>query len=98
MVIMAPDHVRDIFTKLRFDPSDLFQTTLPLFLTRWVPRFCAPTFVFLAGAGAFLQRARGKSRSGLAGFLVTRGLWLVVLELTVVRLGWALDLNCTSLL
>ncbi len=53
--------------------------------------------MFLAGAGAFLQGARGKSRSELAGFLVTRGLWLVVLELTVVRLGWAFDLNYAGL-
>jgi uncharacterized membrane protein len=98
MVIMALDHVRDFFTELRFDPSDLSQTTVPLFFTRWITHFCAPTFVFLAGAGAFLQGARGKSRSELAGFLVTRGLWLVVLELTVVRLGWAFDLNYASLL
>jgi uncharacterized membrane protein len=88
MVIMMLDHTRDFVhnAALRFDPLDLTQTNTLLFLTRWITHYCAPTFVFLAGTGAYLQFARGKSKSEMSRFLVTRGLWLIVLEFTVVRL------------
>src|SRR6266516_3188529 len=89
MVIMMLDHTRDFihYGALLFDPLDLSKTTTTLFLTRWITHYCAPVFVFLAGTGAYLQFARGKSKSELSRFLVTRGLWLVVLEFTVVRFG-----------
>ena len=93
MVVMALDHVRDFFTDVRFQPLDLSQTTLALGLTRWVTHFCAPVFVFLAGTGAFLSLTRGKTRRELSLFLLTRGVWLVVLELTVVRFGWFLNFD-----
>jgi uncharacterized membrane protein len=89
MVVMMLDHTRDFVHSgaFFFDPTDLSRTTLTLFLTRWITHYCAPIFVFLAGTGAYLQFARGKSKSELSKFLLTRGLWLIVLELTVVRLG-----------
>ena len=89
MVIMMLDHTRDFlhYGVLQFDPLDLTQTNTALFLTRWITHFCAPVFVFLAGTGAYLQFARGKSKRELSRFLITRGLWLIVLEFTVVRLG-----------
>src|SRR2546422_10510253 len=87
MVIMMLDHTRDFihYGVLLFDPLDLSKTTTALFLTRWITHFCAPVFVFLAGTGAYLQFARGKSKSELSRFLISRGLWLVILEVTVVR-------------
>ncbi|MFO0956000.1 MAG: heparan-alpha-glucosaminide N-acetyltransferase domain-containing protein [Isosphaeraceae bacterium] len=93
MMIMALDHTRDFFTNVRFSPTDLGQTTPLLFFTRWITHFCAPTFVFLAGASAFLYGARGRSRGEISLFLLTRGLWLIVLEVTVVRFGLFFNLT-----
>jgi uncharacterized membrane protein len=89
MVIMMLDHTRDFVHSgaFLFDPTDLTKTTPALFFTRWITHFCAPVFVFLAGTGTYLQFARGKTKRDLSKFLVTRGLWLIVLELTVVRMG-----------
>lgn len=89
MVIMMLDHTRDFVHNAvyQFDPTDPTRTNVVLFFTRWITHFCAPVFVFLAGSGAYLQFARGKSKAELSRFLVTRGLWLIVLELTLVRMA-----------
>lgn len=96
IVLMSLDHVREFLSASQINPTDIAQTTLPLFLTRWVTHFCAPIFVFLAGTGAFLYRQRGHTSTAVAGFLLTRGLWLVFLELTAVRLAWFFNLDYSS--
>ncbi len=87
MIIMALDHTRDFFTYPRPAPEFLPTATVGLFFTRWITHFVAPTFFFLAGAGAFLSIGRGKSVAQVSRFLWTRGLWLVFLELTVIGFG-----------
>lgn len=89
MVLMMLDHTRDFLHNavFQFDALDVTRTNVALFFTRWITHFCAPAFVFLAGTSAYLQFARGKSKRELSRFLVTRGLWLIVLEVTLVRLG-----------
>jgi uncharacterized membrane protein len=90
IVIMALDHVRDYFTDIRFDPLDPTQTTAVLYATRWVTNFCAPTFILLAGLSAYLA-GRRCTPAQLSKFLVTRGLWLIVLEWTVITLAWTFN-------
>jgi uncharacterized membrane protein len=95
MVIMALDHVRDHLHlgAMTNDPTDLAHTTPAIFLTRWITHLCAPVFVFLAGTGAFLWGARGRTKDEISRYLLTRGLWLVVLELTVVNWEWNMSVT-----
>lgn len=88
MIIMALDHTRDFFhaTAMTADPLDLKTTSVALFFTRWITHFCAPVFVFLSGLSAYLS-SKSKSRSEASGFLIKRGLWLVVVEIVIVTLG-----------
>jgi uncharacterized membrane protein len=92
MILMALDHARD-FVMGFGDPTDLKTTTVPLFLTRWITHYCAPVFVFLAGTGAYLSGSRGRGLAELRHFLWTRGLWLIVVEVTIVRAAWFFDLS-----
>lgn len=88
MIIMALDHTREYFNRsaFQFQPDDLSRTNAALFFSRWITHFCAPVFFFTAGLGAFFWLTHGRTPNQLTRFLVTRGLWLVVLELTVLRL------------
>ncbi|MET0400047.1 MAG: heparan-alpha-glucosaminide N-acetyltransferase domain-containing protein [Longimicrobiaceae bacterium] len=92
MVLMALDHTRDFFGGSTIDPTNLATTTAPLFFTRWITHFCAPVFCLLTGTGAYLGR-RSRTPPQLSGFLLTRGLWLVFLELTVARFLWQFNLD-----
>src|SRR5437016_2403622 len=88
MVIMALDHTRDFFSIARFAPEDMAHAEGALFFTRFVTHFCAPVFAFLAGTGACLATRRGKSIPQVSRFFLTRGLWLVFLEFTIVDFAW----------
>lgn len=88
MVLMALDHVRDYVTGARIRPEDLSRASAALFATRWVTHFCAPAFFLLAGVGIGIALQRGKDAAGMSRFLVARGLFLVVLDLTVSAIGW----------
>ena len=93
MILMALDHTRDFFGNSGLNPTDPATTTIPLFFTRWITHFCAPVFFLLTGTGAYLS-LRKKSKSELSWFLFTRGLWLIFLELVVVRcLGWQFNFD-----
>ena len=91
LMVMALDHTRDFFGASAMNPRDVAEPAL--FMTRWITHFCAPIFVLLAGMSAWLYGARGRSTGALSRFLVTRGLWLIVIEFTVVRLGWMFAFN-----
>jgi uncharacterized membrane protein len=94
MIIMALDHTRDYFhaDAMFYSPEDLEKTNVILFFTRWITHFCAPVFVFLAGTSAFISGQR-KSKKSLSFFLITRGLWLMFLEVTVVGFGWGFNIR-----
>jgi uncharacterized membrane protein len=98
MILMALDHVRDFVntSAMSFSPADLSRTTAAIFFTRWITHFCAPVFAFTAGIGAFLWLQRGRTTTQLSRFLLTRGLWLMFLEVTSVRFFLTLEIRFNS--
>jgi uncharacterized membrane protein len=90
MILMALDHVREFFGDTTINPTDPATTTVALFFTRWLTHFCAPVFFLLTGTGAALAR-RSRSAADLSRFLLVRGVWLIVLEIVVVR--WVMQFN-----
>ncbi len=95
MIIMALDHSRDFFhaaTNSGIDPLDFAKTSPILFLTRWITHFCAPVFVFLSGTSIYFVSQR-KTKQEVSQFLLTRGIWLMIMELTIVDIGWVFNLR-----
>ncbi|MBD3581328.1 DUF1624 domain-containing protein [Flavobacterium selenitireducens] len=95
MVVMALDHTRDLFhiPGLDQNPTDLATTSPAIFFTRFFTHFCAPTFVFLAGTSAFLSLKKTGDIRANRLFLIKRGLWLLLLEFTVVTFGIWFDVG-----
>ncbi|NQZ06249.1 MAG: DUF1624 domain-containing protein [Algicola sp.] len=95
IVLMALDHTRDFWGAAGFNPTDLSQTTPAWFFTRWVTHFCAPLFVFLTGVSAMLYSQKLESKAQLRNYLLSRGLWLIVLEIAVINLSWQVGYSFT---
>jgi len=92
MVIMALDHSRDFFALswVYYAPTDIALTNLEVFFTRWITHFAAPTFMFLAGIGLFFASGR-RTKGELAYLAISRGFWLIFLELTLVGFFWSFN-------
>ena len=100
MIIMALDHVRDFIHRGAMSgasPTDLASTTPILFMTRWITHLCAPVFMLTAGLGAYFYFRNGdRSKGQLSWFLVTRGLWLIFLELTLMQLAYNFNFSTAN--
>ncbi|MFT4929816.1 MAG: putative membrane protein [Phenylobacterium sp.] len=95
IVLMALDHTRDFWGVAGFSPTDLSQTTAPWFFTRWITHICAPLFVFLTGVSAMLYSQKLDSKAQLRNYLLSRGVWLIFLEITVINLSWQVGYTFT---
>ena len=91
MVFMALDHVRLYFTNADAPPEDFSEGGLLLFLVRWITHFCAPGFFFLAGVGVFLFEQTKGAKEPVVKFLISRGIWLVLLEVTLIGFAWSFN-------
>lgn len=92
IIIMAIDHIRDMFAMTPQMPEDMQPLHAGWFFMRWITHFCAPVFVFLAGTAAFLYGAKIKDKRALSRFLLSRGIWLIIIELLIVNQSWSLTL------
>lgn len=95
MVIMVLDHVRDYYHINAFAgnfPENLESTTLSLYFTRFITHYCAPVFVFLAGTSAFLYGQKRDTKA-LSKFLITRGIWLILVEIVINNFLWWFDIS-----
>jgi uncharacterized membrane protein len=89
MLFMALDHTRDYFTNIQINPTDPTQSWPMLFATRWITHLCAPGFMALCGTSIFLQKQRGKTVNEVSRLLATRGLWVLLIDLTLISFGWS---------
>jgi uncharacterized membrane protein len=92
MVLMAIDHVR-VYSGLPAGGEEP-----GIFFTRWITHYCAPAFVFFAGTSAFLYGYQSADKQKLATYLISRGLLLILLELTLIRFGWTFNFDYSAFL
>ncbi len=95
MIIMALDHTRDLIhvNSITLQPTDLLTTNPALFFTRWITHLCAPTFVFVSGTSAYISFKNKKNIDETRRFLLSRGLWLIIVEFTLVNFGLWFDIH-----
>ena len=84
MIIMALDHVRDFFSYTTYRPDDVTQASAFLFFTRWITHICAPSFILLSGISIYLYFKKIGSKKRTSMFLLTRGIWLIVVEIFLI--------------
>ena len=94
ILFMLLDHVRETFFLHRqvADPMSIDSTEPLLFLSRTLAHLCAPVFVLLTGLSAYLYGEKYQGKRDVSAFLFKRGLFLVVLELTLVNFAWTFQL------
>lgn len=93
IMLMTLDHTRDYFQQLPFAPLDLDQTTPLIFMTRWITHLCAPIFIFLSGISIYFSTKRKTSKKSQSLFLLTRGLWLIIIELFLINFAWRFNIH-----
>ena len=99
MIVMALDHTRDfLHIASAQSPTNLATTTPLLFLTRWITHLCAPTFVFLSGVSVYLSLKKQNDIAESRRFLLSRGIWLIFLEFTVVNFALWWDVQFRTLI
>lgn len=97
MIIMALDHVRDFFSYTAYRPDDVTQASVWMFSTRWITHLCAPTFVFLSGISIYLYFKKVENLKKTSLFLLTRGLWLIAVEVLLISFILSQGYNMTLL-
>lgn len=98
IILMALDHVRDyfMFNTFAFSATDPELTTLGLYATRWITHLCAPGFIWLTGISAFIYYTKNGVQK-TSGYLFSRGLILIFLEFTVIKLAWHFKIDYSFL-
>ena len=94
IVVMSLDHFRDYFhyEAFFFNPTDPQQTNNTTFFIRWITHYCAPVFAFLAGVSAFIVGNK-YDKKYLSKFLLSRGVWLIFVEIVIMNFGWRFDIE-----